>query len=146
MENEKRVAVSWYEWYYEVSNKWNFRSVERQVVIVWKKGKIQVRTRKGLVKKKLAWWWVYEYVQVSKRNRQTIHWLHRVVLCSFSWFDLYHKKHVNHIDWNPTNNNLENLEFVSPKENSIHWHKVMVPIRRKERMENFKLPIQVLQS
>ena len=29
--------------------------------------------------------------------------------------------YVNHIDLNKRNNNVENLEWISPRENSLHW-------------------------
>lgn len=35
------------------------------------------------------------------------------------------KKEVNHIDGNPLNNKVENLEWVSHKENMLHSHRVL---------------------
>ena len=46
--------------------------------------------------------------------------LHRIILLTFCYVAGYESLEVNHIDSNRTNNNLENLEWTTPSENTIH--------------------------
>lgn len=60
-----------------------------------------------------------DYISVDLNN--ITHKLHRIIATTFIPNDdpLY-KIQVNHIDENKTNNCIENLEWVTPKENSNH--------------------------
>jgi hypothetical protein len=60
----------------------------------------------------------YNTIQLSKHNKPHQKLVHRVVYESFnSNIDLNQKTHINHIDKNKQNNNLENLEVVNHKQN-----------------------------
>lgn len=48
--------------------------------------------------------------------------IHRIVCELFLWIS---KKYVNHKDWDKTNNNIENLEYVTPSENNYHAYRVL---------------------
>ena len=50
--------------------------------------------------------------------------------------------YVNHIDGNKQNSNLENLEWSTPTENSIHAHKHgLANVARGERQHSSKLTV-----
>ena len=58
-------------------------------------------------------------------NRMSIAYVHRLVATAFFSSPDYRNLQVNHKDGNRTNNQLENLEFVTPKENCIHARDVL---------------------
>lgn len=61
----------------------------------------------------------YRKFRLYKDGKYKDEFIHRLVAINF--LDNYlNKRCVNHIDNNPSNNNLNNLEFVTQKENMIH--------------------------
>ena len=60
----------------------------------------------------------YFYVGLSKTTTRSFS-VHRLVALAFIE-NLANKTHVNHKDKNTLNNNISNLEWLSPKENNIH--------------------------
>ena len=105
---EKWKDIPWYEWKYQVSDLWNVRNSKLKI---------------------LSWWnqnW-YIIVWLSKDWKATSKTIHRLVALTFLWPCLEWKE-VNHIDWNKSNNKLENLEYTTKSENHKHrfrvlWHK-----------------------
>ncbi len=63
--------------------------------------------------------------------------IHRLVAEHFL-DEIQGKTWVNHIDGNPENNNVKNLEWVTPSENSIHAYKIGLS---KPQISNTKLQI-----
>jgi hypothetical protein len=64
----------------------------------------------------------YSYVTISKNNVSKSHLLHRMVAETFIP-NPNNKPFVNHIDGNKQNNSVENLEWVTKKENQQHSEK-----------------------
>jgi hypothetical protein len=61
----------------------------------------------------------YHKVWLYKDKKRSMHFVHRLVLKTFGE-PVEGKYVVNHKDGNPLNNFIENLEWVTPKENDTH--------------------------
>lgn len=61
----------------------------------------------------------YYYVGLSKDCKLFSFSVHRLTCCAFIPNN-ENKEHVNHKDKNSLNNNIDNLEWMTPKENNIH--------------------------
>lgn len=64
----------------------------------------------------------YLYVHFRRKNEDntysTIHiFVHRIIACAFIGPS---ELHVNHKDGNKTNNRIDNLEYVTEKQNQVH--------------------------
>ena len=67
----------------------------------------------------------YEKVRlISIDDKRHLYSVHRLVLENFNPIDNMNNLQVNHIDGNKLNNNLNNLEWVTGKENTLHAHKL----------------------
>ena len=62
----------------------------------------------------------YYSVGLSTRYGYKTIGVHRLVMLVFDYNHNYQNLQVNHIDANPSNNNLANLEWTTPKENTDH--------------------------
>lgn len=103
-------AIPGYEGYYEVSDQGNVRSLDRKVGSMFFKGKVlKQNINKG-----------YYRLELSHKSKGTTFQTHQLVAMAF----LNHKPCgfkgfvVDHIDNNPLNNNLSNLQLISHRENS----------------------------
>ena len=98
--------VEGFEGLYKVSNEGVLVSTPRQGA----KGGVvkQVRTNSG-----------YESYTLHKDGKSRNELVHRLLARHFI-ANPENKPNINHIDGNKLNNNVENLEWVTPKENSEH--------------------------
>ena len=110
-------AVKGYENYYEVSNLGNVRSVDRSVRTTIKYNDTRVLKSRAL--KLHLKHNGYYMVDLSKEGEIHSKSVHRLVAEAFIP-NPNNLKVVNHIDGVKTNNNVENLEWVTYQEN--HWH------------------------
>lgn len=105
-----------YEGLYQVSNRGRIRSINRTIVDNW-----CVREFKGRILNptehngKLP----YLYVSLSKQGKIKKFFIHRLVAETFIP-NPKNKSQVNHINGNPQNNNVINLEWVTNAENTQH--------------------------
>ena len=65
----------------------------------------------------------YRRVTFSSHGIQTYHFVHHLVLGAFVGDRPTTKYECNHIDSDPSNNSLQNLEWVTPSENTIHSYR-----------------------
>lgn len=95
--------IEWYEWKYQVSDYGNVKN---------KQGHILYVNKWDYLKVKLFLYW-------EGKN----FYIHRLVASAFISNE-NHLKEVNHIDWNKTNNCLDNLEWCTRSENEMHAHEI----------------------
>lgn len=112
-----------YEGWYEVSDNGDIRSVDREISHIVRKntGKEKTQTNKGkvLIQQINNTGKGYCYVVLYKNTERKKVFVHRVIAEAFIE-NPCNKKTVNHIDGNPRNNNLSNLEWATQKENIAH--------------------------
>jgi len=110
--------IEGYEDLYQVSNIGRVRSLDRDVP--YRCGSF--RHIKGVIKK--PYYNTvngYVYVHLQKEGKDKSCSIHRLVASAFIP-NPDSKAEVNHIDFDKTNNHVENLEWTSPKENT-GWNK-----------------------
>lgn len=88
-------------------------------------GKVRKRCKNGkiIILKPRLNYKGYGRVALINHYKRKEFCVHRLVAKCFIE-NKYHKPQVNHIDGNKTNNNVNNLEWVTAKENCIHRSKL----------------------
>jgi hypothetical protein len=110
--NEKWMPVAGYENIYEVSSHGRIRSLDRDDAAGRSRtGKL---LRPGMSNG-------YPYVLLSKDRKQTVIRIHTLVAAAFLG-ECPPDYEVNHKDFNRTNNHVNNLEYVTHRENIYHAH------------------------
>lgn len=112
---EKWLDIKGYEGIYQVSNKGRVRSLDREIE-QWNGFKICRYPRKGKIIKGTSNGIGYTQVQLTVEGKPKRKYIHRLVIEAFKGESVLD---VNHIDHIKTNNFLENLEYVTKKENSM---------------------------
>ena len=107
MDEEIWCDVKGYEGLYQVSNKGKVKSLYD--------GRHKIFREKILKPQKNGWG--YLFVRLSKEGSNKMYTVHRLVLMTFDPNPDMENLQVNHIDEDKTNNRLENLEWVTCKEN-----------------------------
>lgn len=107
-----------YEGLYEVSSFGNIKSVNRKILSIGLKRKYyRILTSKNM--KIFTERVGYKRVVLTKNKIESKVRVHRLVAEAFIPNPL-DKPHVNHIDNDKTNNHILNLEWCTPKENTLH--------------------------
>lgn len=118
MENWKEITG--YEGYFEVSNLGNFRSKDR--VIRYKQSGTRNYPGKPLKTETIVEG--YQRIVLMKGGIRKRFMCHRIVAQEFIP-NPDNKPFVNHIDGNPANNKVENLEWCTQEENEQHAVQVL---------------------
>jgi len=98
--------IEGYEWKYQVSNLWRVKSIIKSELIQYKN-----RT----------WYFCVYLYKDSTRKRNSIH---RLVWKAFIP-NPENKPQINHIDWDKSNNCIDNLEWCNNSENQIHSYSIL---------------------
>lgn len=78
----------------------------------------------------------------SKKSKNF--YIHRLVAELFIGETCVVKTQVNHIDGDKSNNHVDNLEWVCPKENIKHMHDNEMNMNRRNHGKTYKLPDSVI--
>lgn len=113
------VDVSGYEGLYKVSNTGKVKSLQREVQIISKNNNIFNKSYPSKVLKSYITSKGYELVKLCKDGIVKSYSVHRLIALNFLSNDK-NLPEINHIDGNKLNNNLYNLEWVSPSDNQKH--------------------------
>lgn len=79
---------------------------------------------------------LHQKIKLSSKGVEKTFFVHRLVLLAFKPIENPDDFQVNHIDGNPMNNTLENLEWVTEAQNHTHYWKEIVPQKRFEGKDN----------
>ena len=112
--NEEWRDVSGYERLYQVSNLGRVRSLDR-----WRKNGSGEYKQKGRILNQGDTTTGYKQIVLNKDKKRKTLKVHRLVAIAFIP-NPENKPNVNHIDGNPHNNNVENLEWCTQAENVQH--------------------------
>lgn len=116
--------IKGYEGLYQVSNLGRVRSLDRKV---WGGDKFGYCIRQGKILK-LNDHLGYKFIRLSVNANKKKYWVHRLVAETFI-LNPENKPQVDHIDTDASNNNVDNLRWVTQKENRNnpltreHWLK-----------------------
>lgn len=114
-----------YEGWYQASNIGEIKRIKpyKNQYAEWKSNKIlkPTKSRKG-----------YLYVTLRKNDLSSRIFVHRIIAKTYIP-NYENKPYINHIDGNPLNNNVSNLEWCTQKENMIHCYNVL-----KHKSSNYK--------
>lgn len=140
MKNEIWKPVVGYEGYYEVSNYGTIRSLDRQITILKEGIAPQVFIKPG---RRLSPGVVSGYLRVVLKHADfKLNLLvHRLVAIAFIP-NPENKPQVNHIDGNKKNNTLQNLEWCTAKENTLHATQIGKRTNVGENNNKAKLSVQ----
>lgn len=114
---EEWRAIPGYEGYYEVSSLGNVRSLDKEIKANLVNNEYVNRTGRILKQKEVKG---YKTVSLCVDYEATTWRVHRLVAMAFIP-NPDSKPQVNHIDGNPSNNCVNNLEWCTAKENQ--WHR-----------------------
>jgi hypothetical protein len=122
-----------YENAYQVSDMGRIRSLTKQVKT---KGENNYRTVKGQIRKIFPNKSGYMTVVLSKSNKLRTFTVHQLVAMTF-FPDFIKGTQINHIDGDPANNSLSNLEVSNSSHNQLHALKTgLRPIRGVSKYRN----------
>lgn len=106
--------IEGYDGFYQISDKGRVKSIKRQRVLSGRKYIVN----KEKILKPYKHNGGYLKINLCKDGKVKSFFIHRLILQAFK--PTKEKLNVNHIDGNKENNNLENLEWVTQKENVRH--------------------------
>lgn len=133
--------IKGFEYKYQISNKGNVKIKENSYYTM-NMGEMRKRTQKSKIMKPIENGYGYLKVSLTDENKKVSNnYIHRLVALHF--IDNHcNKSQVNHLDGNKKNNNVNNLEWVSPKENIYH---LVNELNFKPNTKGIRQPSPVIQ-
>jgi len=122
LEGELWKEVPGLNGYYLASNIGRIYSVSRQFKMPLRNGEIQIRKSPGRMLNQFTDFYGYKRVQISIEGKKQKMKVHRLVCEAFYGSPLPGQV-TNHINGVKNDNRVENLEWVSNRENSLHGHR-----------------------
>jgi hypothetical protein len=117
MNDDIAISIKGYEGFYEIDRYGNIFGVERKIKL--SNGKTRKIMGRLLSHKNNGSG--YFFVRLSKKGSQESLYVHRLLASTFI-DNPENLKYVNHIDGDPSNNDLANLEWVSHAQNVKHGY------------------------
>lgn len=111
--------IAGYDGIYQVSNLGRVKSVERKVYNPGVLGESNYRTVPSIIRKPNIMHG-YHCIALVVNKHKKVYRIHRLVADAFIGAQPTPMHQVNHIDGNKANNRADNLEWVTPKENTEH--------------------------
>ncbi len=137
MKKEDWKPVINFEDSYIVNNLGEVKSLDRMINIRRGNQRFKFNKKGKTLKPKLTHDGYFETTLIKNQKRKYIR-THRIVAFAFISNKLG-KPCINHKDGNKLNNNINNLEWVTVKENTIHAYKNnLIKIRRGESLSDLK--------
>ena len=108
--------INGYEGIYQISNTGRLKSLKRLFI---RKNNINPYNKEEIILKLQNNGKGYLFIRLSKNSKHKYYYIHRLVALHFI-DNPSNKPAVNHKDGNKSNNNVNNLEWVTNSENQIH--------------------------
>lgn len=99
----------------------------------------RVRNNKNYILSNSVRYGGYTYVSLSKNGQQKNIAVHILVMLAFVGKKENDNIQINHIDENPKNNKLENLEYITQQENCNYGKRIERVIQTKSQNEGKKI-------
>lgn len=108
-----------YEGLYEISNFGRVKTIEHKIHHDGVNGSAKLKTVKERIRKPNIMKG-YHCIALLKDGNRKVYRIHRLVIEHFGEKQPSVEYQVNHIDGDKSNNRIDNLEWVTPKENTTH--------------------------
>lgn len=130
--------IDGYIGFYQISNLGRVKCLQREIIRSGdiKKNHTRKFTLNEQIKRTAFDKDKYQIVALNKDGKSKMHKIHRLIAKAFIP-NPENKPQVNHIDGNPSNNSISNLEWVTNRENTIHAFKFLNRNEKRYKIEQF---------